>query len=666
MQPLATFLLCVLGAPQRQALIVPMPATAAWEDLAFLASVPAASVVTDGKPVVLAVGPDGTLPRETKDFLARYRPERIVWIGSGPEAETVDGVASERISALTADAAACALAERFFPHSDSAVVSSETDYGSALAAAALAARLRVPLFFCGSAGLSAPARAAIERIGAVRLLLVGNFDTKNLAVGRHTIERLREPVDVARWMQKHALPVGYLAAAAPADRSAGHVRKLSLAAAVLAAGRQGAVVTIGADDAPAPSVAAVREALDRCRAAIGVLPDSLCIVAMPEAIPMAVIPSGEGIDTDPPSDLTYGNVDADPFLELAVGRFVAEDGAAGTLLAARSLAYEELLTSDVAGRFAMAEWERMCAPSFANVGFAPPAVHAGEKPFEQDSPLASVAVLVHNAHSSWFQLGATYAHDSGVLLAPCLVESAGCSPASLDQDPECRSVALRLLRNGAIAFVGNVRRAVAQQELYRSEFWNAILAGKSLGQANRCAQNRALVAMLAHDESEHGLHRYELYNEAFYGDPALVLPLPRAPKSAPASVDVRGREVTVNAPAEWWRGEEFVPADWNYSESPLIYSWRGAGVGVECSWDAEHRRNRDVLVFTAEVRTNRRVNGLEPVKAPPPPLGWDGRFFVDEHADGSRSVFFRVRLIDFDMATGKVLQQVDRLRFRLD
>jgi hypothetical protein len=387
---------------------------------------------------------------------------------------------------------------------------------------------------------------------------------------------------------------------------------------------------------------------------------------MPEAIPMAVIPSGEGIDTDPPSDLAYGNVDLDPFIELALGRFVAEDGAAGTLLAARSLAYTNLITPTSSDRFGLAGWERVCAPLFENVGFAPPLVQDDGPAFTSDSPFASVAVLVHNAHSSWFQIGNSYAHDSRVLLAPCVVESAGCSPASLDQDPDGRSVALRLLRNGAIGFVGNVRRAVAQQELYRSEFWNAVLAGESLGKANRSAQNRMLVAVLANGEKEHGLHRYELYNEAFYGDPALVLHLPKAPQKAPARVEVHDRDVVVHAPAEWWRAEDFIVPDWNYTESPAIYAWRGAGVGIESIWDGEHHRNREVLVYTAEVRTTRRVNGLEAVKPAPAPLGWDGKFFVDEHADGSRSVYFRVQLIDVDMAAGKVLQQVESLRFRLD
>jgi hypothetical protein len=48
------------------------------------------------------------------------------------------------------------------------------------------------------------------------------------------------------------------------------------------------------------------------------------------------------------------------------------------------------------------------------------------------------------------------------------------------------------------------------------------------------------------------------------------------------------------------------------------------------------------------------------------PRGWNGKWFVDEHADGSRSVFFSVRLVDFDMDAGAVLRQVDRLRFRLE
>jgi len=43
----------------------------------------------------------------------------------------------------------------------------------------------------------------------------------------------------------------------------------------------------------------------------------------------------------------------------------------------------------------------------------------------------------------------------------------------------------------------------------------------------------------------------------------------------------------------------------------------------------------------------------------------DGRHFVDEHADGTRSVHLRVHLVDFDMSTGKVHGQLEQLPLRL-
>ena len=44
---------------------------------------------------------------------------------------------------------------------------------------------------------------------------------------------------------------------------------------------------------------------------------------------------------------------------------------------------------------------------------------------------------------------------------------------------------------------------------------------------------------------------------------------------------------------------------------------------------------------------------------------WDGRHFIEENADGTRLVYFRVLLIDFDMSTGKVREKSERLRLRL-
>ena len=82
-------------------------------------------------------------------------------------------------------------------------------------------------------------------------------------------------------------------------------------------------------------------------------------------------------------------------------------------------------------------------------------------------------------------------------------------------------------------------------------------------------------------------------------------------------------------------------------------------------WFGPEKRNQEALFLTAEVRTRRAVDSVEPLDEPPAPLGWTGGCYVDEHADGSRSLYWRARLIDFDMARGEVRAEVDRLRFRL-
>jgi hypothetical protein len=643
---------------ERQVLLVPLPSSASWQDLAFLAAVPAASA--SGAPV-LSFDPEAPLAPETRDFLARYSAKRFLWIGEKMQAEP----AGESLAASSAEAAACALAERFFAGSATAVASAESDYESALVAAVLAARLRAPLVYCGESEVAEPTRATLAKLGVKRLVLVGACAETAKGVGVREVVRLKTAHEVARWMEQHDLAVEYLAVAAPRDREAGHVRKLSLAAAVLAAGRDGAVLPVSTRAGAAPDVAAVRAELAEIRGKLGPKLEYLCLVAFPDALPMISAPLGQGIDDDPVSDLEYANTDADPFVELAFGRFVAESPHAGTLLAARSLVYEQLLAPELASAVGMAEWEQVCGPVFRNVGFAEPVHHASDKPLESGSPLTRVAALVHNAHSSWMQLGSTYLHDSAVLVAPCVVETGGCSPASLDQDPEHRSVALRLLRNGAVAFVGDVRRTVAQHELYRSEFWNAVLAGESLGSAHRSALNRVTVSALSRDELAGGMHQYQLHNVALYGDPALRLKLPGKARKEAAAAELRGSEIVVRGPEQWTRVEQHIPTDWKYVASPKLYGYRAPGVGVECRWDGEHGRNAEELVFTAEVRTKRAVTGLEAIDPPAAPLGWDGRHFIDEHADGSRSVFLRVRMLDHVPESGEIRAQLDKLKLRL-
>jgi hypothetical protein len=261
-------------------------------------------------------------------------------------------------------------------------------------------------------------------------------------------------------------------------------------------------------------------------------------------------------------------------------------------------------------------------------------------------------------------MGTTYAWNTSTLLAPALVTSEGCSTASLDQDPEHRSVATRLLKNGAVAFVGNTRRGVAQQSLYNSAFMNAVLAGKTIGEAQQHALNQVTLAVLEHGQSNGGLYFYQRYNQAVFGDPALKIELPELTIENAATILQKGRQVTVTGPKQWHRFDYEPLAEWGCA-FPTLYTWRGAGVAFESSWHPQEKRNQDDLYVSVEARTRSSANSVEQLTQTPANLGWTGKCYVDEHADGSRSLYWRVRLLDADMTSGKINQQLDRLQFRL-
>ncbi|MCB9889822.1 MAG: hypothetical protein H6836_09620 [Planctomycetes bacterium] len=741
----------------RLVLLVPIPQAAAWQDDAFLAAVPAA-MVAGGAPMVIAVDPARPWRPELLDFLRRYAPQRVWWVGGEVPGGAPESLPVERLPCASAEQAALVIAKRWWKASRRAVLYPPENRSAALAAAVLAARLGAPLLPCAGAEPTAEVRKELERLGAVERIAVG--------VGVATAvraTRLAQPEDVVRWMAGHGLPVGYLAATNPNDTTLGPARKLSFAAAILAAARGGAVaplayttvwkqsfatseeVTIppegarpssvplrrgavalggqrvafltgcgprdrkfwvqldhngdgkftGADEHPlrtgastevagrrftvdldadekargrslwltAPTPDEVRGDLARFRRAAG-KPEFLCLVGWPETLPPAVIAHGQGIDADLVSDLPYGQTDPDPFVELAFSRFLAADCASACLLACRGLACEGFRDRPFAKRFATAEWDEPERPALERAGLSYAGHHPGGRDLAPGSPLTEVGLLVHASHAMWTVLGKTYSWNAGALLAPCVVESAGCSTASLDQDRgKHRSVAVRMLRNGAVAFVGNSRRGIAQQELFRSELRNALFAGQTLGQANRTALNRLILAVEEKGQRRGGPFYYQLYNHAVYGDPALRPTFGGASARRGARVVLRGDVATIHAPDRWVRVEYPPNPDWK-CPLPKLYTWRGAGTGVESRWHGPGKRNDDELWVTAEVRTRRRVRAVEPVGSPAP-IGWSGKFFVDEHADGSRSILWRVRLIDFDVPSGKVRAEVAKVKMRL-
>ena len=776
---------------RRSVMLVRVPAKPCWQDMAFLAAVPAAAVANDGKPAVIALGEAGDIPREIEDYLRRYKPGVVYLLGS-PAAKAPSGARSYRaMQADSADAAACILARTFWRSSAAAVLCPDDDYASALVGAALAARLRAPLLFSGKDGLSAAARETLKRLGPRQAVLVGRAAkaAATLKKQRLAVTELADAKAVLAWMRTRRLAASYLAAVNPKDRSRTVIRKLSLAAPLLAAARDGMVVPLAYEtrwkvgfsgtecpkdrnqprgvpegkrpprvgrirldgqDVPFvvtgdprgrcrlnldlnangayndagegpfaiadtvtlgkkryavtlgqkngvgkadvrltwPTAARVQRDLRACYKVIGRHPEHLCIVGFPDAIPQAIVRKDAGSPGDLTSDLPYSNVDDDLFAEIAVARLIAENASFATLHAARVITYEQLLDASWQRNVGQARWENTYARLFENVGFRTPFRHdRGDlkwlvkpvKPargtkgvkgkrareFGQDSPLTRTAAITHMAHSFWKDLGQTFSWDSSALLAPVVVESGGCLTAALDRQGDYRSVIARLFRNGAVSFVGNARPGIACQEQLRLEFWNGVLAGKTIGQAHRMALNSTAVTVLETNQLDRGGDRYELYIRTLFGDPAFRMHVPSAPKSAPAKVTVKGNVVSVHAPAAWWPVKIRVPEDWKKWNDKDLYVCRGAGTYALRHWCGQGY-DREVTCLNAEIRTKRRIRRIEQVQSPPKPLGWRGKHFVDEHADGTRTYRWRVQLIDFDQIKGKILAKVARIDYRIE
>jgi len=432
-----------------------------------------------------------------------------------------------------------------------------------------------------------------------------------------------------------------------------------------------------------PTAQKVCDDLKVCYQAAGAPPEHLCIVGFPDALPQAVVQRDPRRFGDVLTDYPYANADADAFAEIAIARLISENASLATLYASRAVTYGQLLSASWQDDVGQARWENSYWPLFENYGFKKQFHHdvddlkwlvkpakgvrgrrAGE--FDQSSPLASVAAITHMAHSYRKCLGQTYTWDSTVLLAPALVESGGCLTASIDRDAACRSVIARLLRNGAVGYVGNARPGIAAQEHLRMAFWNGVLGGETIGQAHRRSQNSMCLEVMDRGQMTRGGGlRYCLNIRTLFGDPAFRMRVPARAKVALARVVVKGDTVAVHGPGAWWPVSIRVPEDWKKWAGKKLYVCRGAGTYVSRNWcgggyDIERH------CINAEIRTSRKIKSIKQIQSPPAPLGWGEKYWVDEHADGGRTYRWRVRLLDFDQTTGKITNKIDRIDYRIE
>ena len=140
------------------------------------------------------------------------------------------------------------MADTFWHDANYVVLCEKNDYPRALSASVLASRLKAPLlYFDNVEGLSANALATVGGLTPTLALLVGQnaFVVDQLIGMGISTTTLLDAQEVLAWMiNNYYIEVDYLALVNPNDRALGRVPKSSLAGALLAEGRKGALVLI--------------------------------------------------------------------------------------------------------------------------------------------------------------------------------------------------------------------------------------------------------------------------------------------------------------------------------------------------------------------------------------------------------------------------------------
>ncbi|MEI6175424.1 MAG: C25 family cysteine peptidase [Verrucomicrobiota bacterium] len=234
----------VMGATptsKKTVLFVTQPAEACWQDFAFLAAVPASHMTNHGNGAVIALDETGQIPREVDDYLRRLKPDGVCHLGTKPLTPVPQFGKLLEMPCTSAAEAANLCATNFWNSSNRVVLCREDDYASALMASSLAARLGIPLLFCGEQGLSKKTSEVLQSLHVKEKLFVGK------APADLKVNELPDIRGVLGFLKEQKLATPYLALVNIRDRKSTTVHKISLAAPILAAAHDGMVVPFDAD-----------------------------------------------------------------------------------------------------------------------------------------------------------------------------------------------------------------------------------------------------------------------------------------------------------------------------------------------------------------------------------------------------------------------------------
>lgn len=141
------------------------------------------------------------------------------WNGTGSPTPVAPTPMPARIGAGDAVAAAIAVVERHVPDADTVLLAREDDHADALAAAALAGRLDAPVLLIPRDGVDDRVVAAVGRLGARRLVVLGGVDAVSNAVVEDYRSRTGARTERIAGADRFATAVAVAQAAAPSGAS---------------------------------------------------------------------------------------------------------------------------------------------------------------------------------------------------------------------------------------------------------------------------------------------------------------------------------------------------------------------------------------------------------------------------------------------------------------
>lgn len=634
---------------------------ASWIDFAFLSAIPTSTIVNQGSPAVISMNDEPHLA--SLDLLSRLNPTSAITLNGDDTVSEVDTI--HTIFANDASQYSFEIASKIWQRAPTVVFASELDYSGSILASSVASLLKAPLVFCDNLSENdiTALLVTLETTTSVGITIDGILD---LPVD---VVELGDTKTVIDWLSNKGIEPQYFAITNPNDRLGGRSQKASLVAPMFASKRTGLTIPVPlemptetrTDNQIHPAVAQLKGLYEH----MGYHPDFLAIVGAHDALPLTRKPSifDNPVQEHPVSDLPYGEVDDDPFLDIAVGRIVGDTFAEISNLATRTSTYDQLQNGVWERRFVESGlWGfDELRPIMRNVGYDAPE-HLSEQEISAKESL-EVGAILHKDHSYCQVLGHAFELSTTTLFAPAIVVSRGCSVGGMDLlTSDQRSIVDHMLGLGAVAFVGASRNAIAHNTIIEVSMWNHMLGGESIGQAFRSGINDTIVHWL--DDNNSSALRYSLDIEMLFGDPAWEMSVPREPTTLPAHTIEEDDIVTVHAPEEWTL-IEFMPEqlnEWNYTGALFMYA--GQGAIPKTYWSGSH--DAEDLYYGVKIDRPTAPRSVTQQTTHNSPLGGTGNHYIDSHQDGSVSVHWSVRLIDYDMYTGEMIHESPSFEYLIE